>query len=119
MSNELPNLMMEFVKKLNCGITAEIITHFCYAQNVLPMILSGNSDVFLNKLIIIIYIIFNLLINIQYLSKYYFQQAKFNNRLNEQKNADFFLYLAIICTRWINHRGDAGHILEERTCSPG
>ena len=57
--------MMEFVKKLNCGITAEIITHFCYAQNVLPMILSGNSDVFLNKLIIIFYIMINILIAIR------------------------------------------------------
>ena len=57
--------MMENTKKMNCGITAAIITHFHGPQNVLPMILSGNSDVFLNKVIIIIYIILNLLIIIK------------------------------------------------------
>lgn len=35
--------------KVSCGITGEIITHFNLLKNVLPMILSGNSDVFLNK----------------------------------------------------------------------
>ena len=44
---------------------SEIITHFNGMKNELPMILSGNSDVFINKLITIFYIIFNLLINLK------------------------------------------------------
>ena len=51
--------------RLSCGCTGEIITHFNPLKNVLPMILSGNPDVFLNIEITKFYILINLLINIQ------------------------------------------------------